>query len=213
MGANLGDGKVEGDCIQCPFHHWKFNGVDGRCVDIPYSRDIKIPSQAKIRVWLSHEVHGIVFIWHHAENKKPWSFPELPEIERNCLRFQGRNEYFVKCHIQDIPENGADVSHLKAVHEEVVFVGKFVKQLAKHSWDAKWQVSEIPYIATLKMRHSLRILNNFEILALSIQTKQIGPAFVQLSMTSKAGVFVCLQTVTPIHGMLQRVIHRFYRFV
>jgi len=38
MGANLGlGGLVKGDCIECPFHQWSFSGVDGSCVNIPYS--------------------------------------------------------------------------------------------------------------------------------------------------------------------------------
>lgn len=38
MGANLGvGGRVVGDCIECPFHGWKFRGHDGKCMEIPYS--------------------------------------------------------------------------------------------------------------------------------------------------------------------------------
>ena len=36
--------------------------------------------------------------------------------------YQGRNEYEVACHIQDIPENGADVAHLPAVHKAPILV-------------------------------------------------------------------------------------------
>jgi cholesterol 7-dehydrogenase len=38
MGANLAvGGLVTGDCIQCPFHGWKFRGHDGKCMGIPYA--------------------------------------------------------------------------------------------------------------------------------------------------------------------------------
>lgn len=38
MGANLGvGGIVKGECIECPFHEWKFSGETGQCVNIPYS--------------------------------------------------------------------------------------------------------------------------------------------------------------------------------
>jgi nitrite reductase/ring-hydroxylating ferredoxin subunit len=37
-GVNLGvSGIIDGDCIECPFHQWKFSGSDGSCVEIPYS--------------------------------------------------------------------------------------------------------------------------------------------------------------------------------
>jgi nitrite reductase/ring-hydroxylating ferredoxin subunit len=41
MGANLGfGGLVKKNCIECPFHQWKFDGRDGSVVDIPYSKNI-----------------------------------------------------------------------------------------------------------------------------------------------------------------------------
>lgn len=37
-GAHLGvGGTVRGDCIQCPFHHWRYRGGDGKLVEIPYA--------------------------------------------------------------------------------------------------------------------------------------------------------------------------------
>ena len=33
-GGSLADGKVKGDCIQCPYHGWEFDG-DGQCRKIP----------------------------------------------------------------------------------------------------------------------------------------------------------------------------------
>lgn len=40
LGANLGVGaRVVGDCIECPFHGWKYRGQDGKCTEIPYSEE------------------------------------------------------------------------------------------------------------------------------------------------------------------------------
>ena len=33
-GGSLGGGKVKDDCIQCPYHGWRFDG-DGNCTAIP----------------------------------------------------------------------------------------------------------------------------------------------------------------------------------
>jgi cholesterol 7-dehydrogenase len=30
-------GTVRGDCLECPFHLWRFKGEDGKCSSIPYS--------------------------------------------------------------------------------------------------------------------------------------------------------------------------------
>ena len=38
LGANLGiGGRVVGDCIECPFHGWQFDGHDGKCTRVPYA--------------------------------------------------------------------------------------------------------------------------------------------------------------------------------
>ena len=38
LGANIGiGGRVIGDCLQCPFHGWRFRGPDGRVTKIPYA--------------------------------------------------------------------------------------------------------------------------------------------------------------------------------
>lgn len=43
LGANLGiGGRVDGDCIVCPFHQWSFRGSDGKCTKIPYSTSGKL---------------------------------------------------------------------------------------------------------------------------------------------------------------------------
>ena len=47
-GGSLGDGKVVGDCIQCPYHGWKFNGA-GDCERIPSLGPLaKVPTRARI---------------------------------------------------------------------------------------------------------------------------------------------------------------------
>jgi phenylpropionate dioxygenase-like ring-hydroxylating dioxygenase large terminal subunit len=41
IGAHLGvGGTVLGECIQCPFHSWTFDGKEnGKLTSIPYSTD------------------------------------------------------------------------------------------------------------------------------------------------------------------------------
>lgn len=40
LGAHLGvEGEVKGNCIQCPFHNWQFDGsAAGKLTCIPYSQ-------------------------------------------------------------------------------------------------------------------------------------------------------------------------------
>ena len=40
LGAHLGHGgKVNGNCIRCPFHAWEFD-TEGECVSVPYAKKI-----------------------------------------------------------------------------------------------------------------------------------------------------------------------------
>lgn len=123
IGANLGiGGIVKGNCIECPFHQWQFRGSDGVCTSIPYTSGA-IPKSARVKTWKSCELGGSIFVWHHAENAEPWNIPVVREVEDGSWVYHGRNEYFVKCHIQEIPENGADPAHLQAVHGPSIAAG------------------------------------------------------------------------------------------
>ena len=71
-GAALADGKVQGDCVECPYHGWKFNGT-GHCTAIPsIGPDAKIPKRARVDSYPTLERYGIVFAF----------LGDLPEAER-----------------------------------------------------------------------------------------------------------------------------------
>lgn len=43
LGANMGlGGVVRGDCLECPFHGWQFDGNSGKCTSVPYSEKGKL---------------------------------------------------------------------------------------------------------------------------------------------------------------------------
>ncbi|XP_034937222.1 cholesterol 7-desaturase-like [Chelonus insularis] len=133
LGANLGiGGKVKGDCLECPFHSWTFNG-DGQCQSIPYSS--RALSGIKTKNWICREVNKEIFIWYHAESMDPyWEIEAIPEIDNGKWIYQGQNEYFVNCHIQEIPENGSDWTHLDAVHVPAMFCENLSPSILHHSW-------------------------------------------------------------------------------
>ncbi|XP_012259969.2 cholesterol 7-desaturase nvd [Athalia rosae] len=139
LGANMGEGgRVRGDCLECPFHGWLFDGTDGRCKKIPYSD--KVPEFAKTKAWDCCEINYLIFVWHHAEGMKPdWRPQPIDNIINGNWRYHGRNEFLVNSHIQEIPENGADWAHLSAVHGPLVIFSEKMPWLARHSWTgAKW---------------------------------------------------------------------------
>ncbi|XP_023816724.1 cholesterol 7-desaturase-like isoform X2 [Oryzias latipes] len=100
LGANLAvGGQVSGNCLECPFHGWQFNGGDGKCVKIPYSK--KVPESAKVRSWISCELNNQILVWFHCDGEEPtWIVPEQEEISNGSLVYRGRVEHFISAHIQ-----------------------------------------------------------------------------------------------------------------
>jgi phenylpropionate dioxygenase-like ring-hydroxylating dioxygenase large terminal subunit len=71
-GASLAKGKINGDCIACPYHGWEFNPA-GQCTKIPaLGADAKIPKRARIDSYPVREKFGWI-----------WAFlGDAPESER-----------------------------------------------------------------------------------------------------------------------------------
>lgn len=115
LGAHLGvNGRVVGESISCPFHGWRF-GVDGACVEIPYS-DV-VPKAAKIRTWHTDEKNGEIYVWFHPENTAPqWELPDFPELGDPAWTEPRYHEHLVPAHVQDICENSCDPVHFQYVH-------------------------------------------------------------------------------------------------
>ena len=68
----------------------------------------KVRNSASIYSWYSLEVNGLILVWYHVDRLAPeWSPIAIPEINSSQWTYQGRNEYHVSAHIQDINENGA----------------------------------------------------------------------------------------------------------
>src|SRR6266849_5539109 len=61
FGANLGNGKIVGDTIQCPYHGWRY-GVNGKCAAIPSG--CPIPDFAFQKTYALQERLGSVFIFN-----------------------------------------------------------------------------------------------------------------------------------------------------
>ena len=115
LGAHLGyGGKVEGDCIRCPFHAWRFD-AKGACADIPYAK--KIPPKARIRAWEVREVAGLIVVWHHAGGEPPrWEPPEVPEHGHAEWTDYERRRWRIHTRNQEMAENAVDSAHFHYLH-------------------------------------------------------------------------------------------------
>jgi nitrite reductase/ring-hydroxylating ferredoxin subunit len=116
LGAHLGyGGRVMGETVRCPFHAWQFDGTTGACTHIPYSD--QIPPRARVRPWDTQEKNGLIWVWHHAEQKPPeWDFPALPEFGDADWSEPRTFEIELEAHVQDTHENNNDPVHFQYVH-------------------------------------------------------------------------------------------------
>eukprot|EP01135_Chromosphaera_perkinsii_P006406 Nk52_evm8s490 gene=Nk52_evmTU8s490 len=198
LGANLAaGGRVKGNCIECPFHGWKFDGRDGKCKDIPYADTV--PDVAKTRVWHTLEINGNVLVWFDAEKRDPmWTPPKVEEIHNGLWSFRGRTTHTVNAHIQEIPENGADVAHLEYLHSPPIMNGVDLRNthdsmwnnISSHVWNASWKAGEgdEKHIAFLDLLHNVRLFGwVVPMLEFKVYALQVGPGLVYLRWKSFFG--------------------------
>ena len=115
LGSDLGPaagGRIGNGRLICPFHGYEFDAT-GQCVATPFATP---PKTARLRVFETQEVLGLIFAWWGIEGRAPqWSLAADPPdqgswsgLEMKTLRFPG--------HPQETTENSVDLAHLRYVH-------------------------------------------------------------------------------------------------
>ena len=115
LGADLGPdagGRICDGRLVCPFHGYEFD-TTGQCVATPFA---PAPRTAKLRVFETQDIHGLIFAWWGIEGRAPqWTIPTdlleqdgWTDFEVTTLRFPG--------HPQETTENSVDLAHLRYVH-------------------------------------------------------------------------------------------------
>lgn len=83
---------------------------------------------------------------------------------------------------KEIPENGADVSHLNVVHRPAMMMGGKPKDAVfqwgflKHVWSASWAANNQPgeeYKALMKVHHHLSIFNKISLMSMDVEAHQV----------------------------------------
>lgn len=161
-GGSLGGGKVKGDCVQCPYHGWEFDG-DGRCRKIPsLGRSAKVPKRARVDSYPTEERYGLVFAFlgdlPKAERPPIMEIPEFlgPEPDEGwratIQHFEWGFDY------KRSIENGIDGAHNEFVHPTHGYSGEretFVPapKLEFTDWGVGfWGEREAPPLKDEKMR-------------------------------------------------------------
>lgn len=132
-------------------------------------------------MWESYEANGFIFVWYHAENIKPSWYPPNDEVISQWI-YRGRSEHYVNSHIQDIPENGADVGHLSILHSDMALGSQYAEQankslwnfLGHHKWKATWKVDEHQgHASKLDLEHKLEVFGKFTVFNMNVEAHQV----------------------------------------
>lgn len=112
LGTDLGRGRVVGEAIQCPYHHWEF-GADGVCTRIPAGGGL--PAFARQRRYPAAERHGHLFVFNGREALFPLPFYEGESPENLiCSRSV---EVELDCPWYLVGANAFDLQHYRASHD------------------------------------------------------------------------------------------------
>lgn len=107
LGADLGQGTVQGDEVRCAFHGWCF-GPDGACASAPgYAR---APGR-RARAYPAQERWGLVWVFNG-----PAALLELPSPGPGRWRTLRLPPQRIGCHPHLVLANGLDVTHYEALH-------------------------------------------------------------------------------------------------
>jgi nitrite reductase/ring-hydroxylating ferredoxin subunit len=110
LGADLSVGKVVGETIQCPFHHWRYDR-SGRCIDIPAGD--KPPPAARLFAFPTAESLGIIWAFNGEEATYPVpSFGDGPVVIDSF-----RNPVTMNVASDTVFLNGFDIQHFRVLHK------------------------------------------------------------------------------------------------
>jgi phenylpropionate dioxygenase-like ring-hydroxylating dioxygenase large terminal subunit len=115
QGADLGRGRVVGETIQCPYHHWRYD-TEGLCVGIPGTS--LVPGFACQTAFPTVERLGYVFFFNGVAPLFPLPFfiEERPEEFLADRSFS----FVADCPWWMLVANGFDMQHFHAVHDRTV---------------------------------------------------------------------------------------------
>lgn len=117
-GGALSDGWLEGNCIVCPYHGWRYQ-PDGACDLIPANHEgVPVPKKARVDAYPSQEKLGWVwaFLGDLPEAERP-SFPNLLNFDPTGYKMLS-GEFHWNAHYERVLENSIDIAHAPFVHSD-----------------------------------------------------------------------------------------------
>jgi phenylpropionate dioxygenase-like ring-hydroxylating dioxygenase large terminal subunit len=110
MGADLGNGKVIGENIQCYFHQWEF-GLDGNLVKTKCKDH---PTGVVNQVWPVEEKYGFIWVYSACEAAYPVPIPK--GLEGQEIEVWNITNVTLYAHHHVMMLGGVDIQHFATVH-------------------------------------------------------------------------------------------------
>jgi 3-ketosteroid 9alpha-monooxygenase subunit A len=118
LGAHLAshDGCLVAGEIVCPFHKWRFDAASGKCASIPYTKIV--PPQAKLTLYPTREVAGLVLMWYHPAGGEVDFEPFDPAMYNSdkAWLLSGEDIRLARAPFRDLIENLFDTAHIQQLH-------------------------------------------------------------------------------------------------
>lgn len=111
-GAKLSGGRVEHECLVCPYHGWNYNAA-GQCVRIPAHPFMTPPVRARTTSYRITEKYGLIWVCLGAPKT---DVPCFTEWDDASFRKVLAGPYLFKAQGPRIVENFLDVGHFPFVH-------------------------------------------------------------------------------------------------
>lgn len=112
-GTQLSMGWVEGDCIRCLFHGWKYDGA-GQCVEQPGEGQSSFANKVRIPSYPTKEYLGLIFVYLGEDEPPP--LPSYPDLEQEGV--VEASTYTRACNYFNNVENGVDLFHVAWAHRD-----------------------------------------------------------------------------------------------
>ena len=112
-GTQLSVGSVEGECIRCFYHGWKYDG-SGQCVEQPAESE-PFANKIKIQNYPIREYLGVIFAY--LGGAEPPELPRYTEFENSDALLETKDDSYERaCNYFNNLENSLDTTHVGFVH-------------------------------------------------------------------------------------------------
>lgn len=115
-GTQLSTGWVEGDCIRCFYHGWKYDQT-GQCVEQP-AEEAGFAAKVKVQAYPTQEYLGLIFAY--LGEGEPPPLPRYREFEDEGI-VETEKPVVWPCNFFNRLENSPDTVHLAFVHRDSPF--------------------------------------------------------------------------------------------